>query len=282
MRHYIKPFVALSGIMLVFSFGMAQFSTDKNESPQSKTPVHVAQPQPVVRNVMENPVIEKVETANLENRQKFAPIKNTQEVAILKPGSRTDEQNGVSVVNALSPKKNQSQKATEAVQQIAANYDEVIIRSKPVLLIEGEGKWQNQLADIQKMRSAMETAARDLNLVVSGSPMMVFLETRANSYRYEFMLPVEAIPEPEPALPQGMSYSLTPAGSAFRFTHKGAYKGIEKTYGSVSTYLASKNVDVKDVYMEEYPTALRNDEQSVNLVNIYVFPRQIAPEKPTL
>jgi len=284
MRHYIKPFVALSGIMLAFSFGMARFSSGTDEKRQADIPqqVYVAEQQPVIRNVLENPEVEKARP--VENIvQDLQKTQNSQDIAIIKPGSANARGNGdVTIVNALSAKTQMADNAGQKAAQAVANYDEIMMKPKPVLLMEGEGTWENQLKDIQNMREAMETAARERNMVVDGSPIMVFLETRTNSYRYEFMLPVASIPEPEPALPKGMSYSLTPNGPAYRFMHKGAYKGIEKTYGTISSYLASKNVDVKDVYLEEYPTSLRSNNQAVSLVNIYVFPRQLISKKPTL
>ena len=68
-----------------------------------------------------------------------------------------------------------------------------------------------------------------------------------------------------------MSFGVSPAGTAIKFQHRGAYDDIDSTYDVITAYLDAKGMQVDNPYIEEYLTPL-TDAADPNLqVDIYVF-----------
>ena len=72
---------------------------------------------------------------------------------------------------------------------------------------------------------------------------------------------------------QGVKPGLSPAGASLRFTHVAPYDDIDSTYETITAYLEAKSVVVKDAFLEEYVSDLK-DAGDPNLeINVYVQPR---------
>ena len=66
---------------------------------------------------------------------------------------------------------------------------------------------------------------------------------------------------------------LTPAGPSLRFVHVAPYDDIDSTYETITAYLEAKSIVVKDAFLEEYVSELK-DAGDPNLeINVYVQPR---------
>ncbi|MDR1827599.1 MAG: GyrI-like domain-containing protein [Methylobacteriaceae bacterium] len=280
-----KPYAVLSCILMLFSFAMAHMFTTlegprKRQAPVSQeVKMKPAEAAPV-RDVLAEPIVRDPEKL-AQALARPMPDPNADTVNIITPNPAKSGDTDRGNITVLSQQERASRTASRATP-LEVRYDEVVMNPKPVLVIEGEGNWEHQLSDVRVNRELLEKTAKDLGLKAIGHPVMAFLETRPASYHFEFMLPIAAIPDPEPKLPKGISYSLSPAGIAYRFTHSGPYNGIERTYGTISTFVSSKQVEVKDVYLEEYPTNLNHGEDSSDSVNIYILPRNSVSRRPTL
>ena len=77
--------------------------------------------------------------------------------------------------------------------------------------------------------------------------------------------------EGKPKLPEGVEIGSSPAGKALKFQHRGTYDEINSTYEAITAYLDEKGLDTKNVFIEEYLTDLKPEDDGVIEVDVYVF-----------
>lgn len=256
MRRYHRSFLALFYFLFCTGFGVAQmprFGGEKMAESQKAAirKIPIAQPDTAQKTVI--PANPTESEKNSDKQEPQSPSKS--EIKIIRPGA---SQNRGKTSHAAAPDK---------------GFTEIQLKPVPVLSLEGEGAWSELAKNINDMTVLLEKTAKEQNLTVRGLPMMSFIETRQNSYHYEFMLPLADIPKPEPILPEGMRFSLSQAGKAFKFAHKGTYNTIEKTYEAISTFMNSKNIPIKNIYIEEYEAMTDAKSGQPVVVNIYVLSR---------
>ena len=61
-----------------------------------------------------------------------------------------------------------------------------------------------------------------------------------------------------------------PAGRAFKFIHRGSYDAMDTTYEAITNYLDEKQLEAKDLFVEEYVTDPVTTPEDKLVINIYV------------
>ena len=88
------------------------------------------------------------------------------------------------------------------------------------------------------------------------------------------MLPVAApAGGPPPAFGGGVKLSVSPTGKALRFLHVAPYDDIDSTYETITAYLEAKSIAVKDAFLEEYVSDLKDPGDPNLEINVYVQPK---------
>lgn len=152
-----------------------------------------------------------------------------------------------------------------------SDVDEIVLAPKPVLIRPGEASWDEGFKALSGAIAALREQAQKLGLPVAGRPLSLFVETTDNGFRFEAMLPVARAPDG--ALPEGFRAGTTPEGKAFRFVHYAPYDDIDSTYETITAYLEAKNQVVKDAFLEEYVSDLKDPGDPNLEINVYVQPR---------
>ncbi|HMK88453.1 MAG TPA: GyrI-like domain-containing protein [Methylocystis sp.] len=168
----------------------------------------------------------------------------------------------------------QEQKAepstTEAPAESLATQT-VAVAARPVLLVKGDGKWEDAAKTLSGAIAKVTAAAGKAGLTSSGRPLVVFTKTDDNGFHYEAMAPLAKAPEAKAKFPDGVESGSSPAGKALKFEHRGSYDEIEATYEAITAYLDEKGLDADNLFIEEYLTDLNAAEDTEVSVDIYVF-----------
>jgi effector-binding domain-containing protein len=147
----------------------------------------------------------------------------------------------------------------------------VEVSARPVVALKGQAKWDDAAKELAAAIAKVNAALTKAGLVANGRPLTVFTETDDNGFRYEAMIPIERAPEGKPKLPDGVEIAASPAGKALKFQHRGTYDEIDSTYEAITAYLDEKGLDTKNVFIEEYLTDLKPDDDGALEVDVYVF-----------
>ncbi len=151
--------------------------------------------------------------------------------------------------------------------------DEVELAPKPAAVLTGSSTWDDGLANLRQAFATIEQELDKAGLKPRGRPLATFVETDDMGFRYEAMVPIDAIPEGRVALSREVRFGRTPEGRAFRFVHRGPYEEIDQTYETITAYLDAKGILVRDAFTEEYATDPTTAQDPDLEVNIFVLPR---------
>jgi effector-binding domain-containing protein len=154
-----------------------------------------------------------------------------------------------------------------------SNVDEVVLPEKPALILSGTSAWDEGLKNLRASFAKVEAELARLGIAPAGRPLAVFVQTTDDTFRFDAMVPIAAVPTPAPALGAEMRFGTTPSGKAYRFTHKGPYGDIDTTYETITTYLDAKDVVAKDAFIEEYVNDVSEPDDPALEINIFVQPR---------
>ena len=149
--------------------------------------------------------------------------------------------------------------------------EEVTYAERPLLSVKGGAGWENGFETLQKAFRTVNAALAARNLKAAGPPTVVYLRADDAGFDFEAGVPLAATPPP-PAVAEEPTVRPTPSGRAFRFTHRGAFDTMDRTYDVMTNYLDEKRVDVRDLYVEEYLTDPLTTPEDELKVLIYVFP----------
>lgn len=156
----------------------------------------------------------------------------------------------------------------------SSDIDEVALVAKPVLLLSGQASWDQGFQKLSESFNALRAEAQKAGLPVAGRPLSLFVETTDDGFRFDAMLPVAAPAGGQvPAFGGGVKLSTSPAGKALRFLHVAPYDDIDSTYETITAYLEAKSITVKDAFLEEYVSDLKDPGDPNLEINVYVQPK---------
>jgi effector-binding domain-containing protein len=87
-------------------------------------------------------------------------------------------------------------------------------------------------------------------------------------FSYQAALPVAQAPKDPPK--GDISIGPAPSGKALKFVHRGSYDAMDSTYEAITNYLDDKQLEAKDLFIEEYATDPVKTAPDKLVVNVFV------------
>ena len=82
--------------------------------------------------------------------------------------------------------------------------------------------------------------------------MTIYTQTDDTGFSFQAALPIA---EPPKDPPKGdIAVGPAPSGKALKFVHRGSYDAMDTTYEAITNYLDDKQLEAKDLFIEEYAT----------------------------
>jgi effector-binding domain-containing protein len=153
------------------------------------------------------------------------------------------------------------------------NVDELMLVPKPAVMATGQANWDGSMDTLGKVFERLKAEAEKAGLKVAGRPLTLFVETDDTKFRYEAILPVDRVIEGQAGIGADIRFVQTPRGKHLRFTHKAPYDDIDSTYEVLTAYLDAKGLTVRDAFLEEYVSDLKDSDKVEFELNVYVQPQ---------
>ena len=153
----------------------------------------------------------------------------------------------------------------------ASTAKEVTLSPRPVLVLRGQGNWDEGYETLMKAFANLRAEAARLGLRPVGKPQSAFTETSDQTFRYEAMLGLETAPASGVQPGGGMALATSPEGRAYVFSHTGAYDDIDSVYEAITAWLDEKGLTAKGSFIEEYLNEPQGSDDALLQLNIYVF-----------
>ncbi len=145
---------------------------------------------------------------------------------------------------------------------------EVTLTAKTIVSLSGTGKWDSAFETIVDALKIVHAFLEREGVKPDGNAMVIYTTADDAGFQFEAALPIsQTLRNP----PQGdIAMSTSPEGKAYKFTHRGSYDGMDNTYEAITNFLDQKNLDSKDLFIEEYVTDPRTTPEDKLVINVYV------------
>jgi effector-binding domain-containing protein len=145
---------------------------------------------------------------------------------------------------------------------------EVVLTEKNIIYFKGSGNWD---AAFETLVDAFKTLYAYLDrqgIKPDGAPMTIYTATDDTSFSFEAAVPVATLPSNPP---QGdIAVGTSPAGRALKFVHHGSYDSMDSTYEAITNFLDERQLDARDLFIEEYRTDPVTTPEDKLVIEIYV------------
>jgi effector-binding domain-containing protein len=146
--------------------------------------------------------------------------------------------------------------------------EEVTLPGTPIVYIAGSGLWESAFKTIVGALNTLNTASDKQGIKSSGPPMTIYTATDDSGFQFQTALPVTEVP----TLPAGseLKTGKAPAGKALKFVHRGSYDAMDTTYDAITNYLDEKQLDAKDLFIEQFAKDPATTPEDDLVVEIFV------------
>ena len=146
--------------------------------------------------------------------------------------------------------------------------EQVTLAPRTIVYFRGRGTWDTAFEALLEAFASLKDYAEQQNIKPSGTPLTIYTQTDDAGFKFRAAFPVAA--PPTEALPAGFTVGPAPSGRALKFVHRGSYEAMDTTYEAITNYLDDKQLDAKDVFVEEYQTDILTTPPDALVVQVFV------------
>jgi effector-binding domain-containing protein len=146
--------------------------------------------------------------------------------------------------------------------------EEVTLPEKNIIYFNGTGNWDAAFEAIVDAFKTVNAFLAKQGIKPDGAPMTIYTSTDDSSFQFQAAVPVAELPADPPK--GDIAAGKSPSGRAFKFVHRGSYDAMDSTYEAITNYLDDKQVEAKDLFIEEYVTDPVTTPEDKLVVNIFV------------
>ncbi|HXX06617.1 MAG TPA: GyrI-like domain-containing protein [Pseudolabrys sp.] len=145
--------------------------------------------------------------------------------------------------------------------------EQVTLPERTIIYLKGYSKWDSAFETLVDAFKSLQEYLDKQDVKASGSPITIYTQTDDAGFSFQAALPVGQAPKDPPK--GDIAVGQTPSGKALKFVHRGSYDSMDSTYEAITNYLDDKQMEAKDLFIEEYATdPLKTDP---NKLVVYVF-----------
>jgi effector-binding domain-containing protein len=145
---------------------------------------------------------------------------------------------------------------------------EVTLPERTVIYLQGHSSWDNALDTlVDAFKSLNEYLAKE-GITPNGPPMTIYTQTDDTGFSFRAAVPIAEAPKDPPK--GDIAVGVTPSGKALKFVHRGSYDAMDSTYEAITNYLDDKQLESRNVLVEEYETDILKTPAENLVVTIYV------------
>ncbi len=146
--------------------------------------------------------------------------------------------------------------------------EQVTMPARTIIYIKGYSKWDSAFESLVDAFKSLHEYLDKQDVKPNGPALTIYTQTDDAGFSFEAALPIAQAPK-EP--PKGdVAVGQAPSGRALKFVHRGSYDAMDSTYEAITNYLDDKQLEAKDLFIEEYATDPVKTEPDKLVVNVYV------------
>jgi effector-binding domain-containing protein len=146
--------------------------------------------------------------------------------------------------------------------------EEVTLVEKPIIYMSGSGMWDSAFETITGSFKTVNAAMAKAGIKANGPLMTIYTSTDDTGFQYQAAVPVEKAPTL--TADSGVTVGMSPAGKALKFVHRGSYDAMDSTYEAITNYLDEKQLEAKDLFIEQYMKDPLTTPEDDLVIEVYV------------
>jgi effector-binding domain-containing protein len=145
---------------------------------------------------------------------------------------------------------------------------EVTLTEKPIIYFKGTGNWDAAFDTIVDGFKTVKAFMDKAGIKASGPPITIYTATDDTSFSFQAAYPIAEAPKDAPK--GDIAIGKSPTGKALKFVHRGSYDSMDTTYEAITNYLDDKQLDAKDLFIEEYQTDPVSTPEDKLVIDVFV------------
>jgi effector-binding domain-containing protein len=146
--------------------------------------------------------------------------------------------------------------------------EQVTLPERTIVYIKGYSKWDSAFDSLVDAFKSLHEYLDKQDVKPAGPAITIYTQTDDAGFSFEAALPIAQAPKDPPK--GDIAVGPAPSGRALKFVHRGSYDAMDSTYEAITNYLDSKQLEAKDLFIEEYATDPVNTAPDKLVVNVFV------------
>jgi len=146
--------------------------------------------------------------------------------------------------------------------------EQVTLPERTIIYMKGYSKWDSAFDTLVDAFKSLHEYLDKQDVQPSGAAITIYTQTDDSGFSFEAALPVAQAPKNPPK--GDIAVGPAPSGRALKFVHRGSYDAMDTTYEAITNYLDDKQLEAKDLFIEEYATDPVKADPDRLVVNVFV------------
>jgi effector-binding domain-containing protein len=145
--------------------------------------------------------------------------------------------------------------------------EDVTLPERTIVYLQGHSNWDSAFETLVDAFKSLNEYLAKQGIKPNGPAMTIYTQTDDTGFNFRAALPVAETPKDPPK--GDIAVGQAPSGKALKFVHRGSYDAMDSTYEAITNYLDDKQLEAKDLFIEEYvsdPVATSPDKLVVNVL----------------
>src|SRR5262245_45433820 len=146
--------------------------------------------------------------------------------------------------------------------------EQVTLPERTIVYMKGHTNWDNAFDTLVNVFKSLQEYLDKQDVKPSGPAITIYTQTDDTGFSYQAGLPI--VQPPKDAQKSYNAPRQLPSEQALRFVHRGAYDAMDSTYEAITNYLDDKQLEAKDLFIEEYTTDPVKTAPDKLVINVFV------------
>lgn len=146
--------------------------------------------------------------------------------------------------------------------------EQVTLPQRTIVYIKGYSKWDSAFDTLVDAFKSLHEYLNKQDVKPAGPAITIYTQTDDAGFSFQAALPIEQAPKDPPK--GDIAVGQAPSGRALKFVHRGSYDAMDSTYEAITNYLDDKQLEAKDLFIEEYATDPVKTPPDKLVVNVFV------------
>ncbi len=146
--------------------------------------------------------------------------------------------------------------------------EELTLKERTIVYLKGSGTWDKAFEAIVDAFKSIYAFVDKQGLKRDGNVMAIYTQADDTGFQFHAAVPIAEQPKDKPS--GDVEVGMSPGGKAYRFVHRGSYDSMEATYEAITNFLDEKQIEAKDLFVEEYETDPVTTPDDKMVITVYV------------